>query len=286
MLAVAVSTIGRPALADLLRSLADADVRPVSVAVANQSGRPLPFATSGWPFPVTVVDSTGGVSRGRNDAVAALDGAGDVLAFPNDDTTYAPSLPGAVLACFGCATTAAVACRLDDPGGVRLVLPPARTLLSRRTVWRAIEPATFVRRTLFEAVGGFHTHLGVGAASAWGSGEGTDLLLRLMAAGGRIVSRPDLAVDGMGERRHLDDAQLVAKHRSYARGTGYLYRVHSYPPAARLRMLAGPVVRAGTLDDNLPLSLHLALARLLGRVEGLAGRSLARGRGYGRRIEP
>lgn len=285
--AVAVTTIGRPAVAQLLASLAASRTLPVSVAVAHQGEGPLPAPTEGWPFPLVVVRSGGGASRGRNEAVAALGGAGDVLAFPNDDSVYEPHLVEALRECFaGEGAPDAVAVRLEEHAGPRFVLPPPGTPLTKRTVWRAIEPTTFVRRPVFEAHGGFDEALGTGAGTDWGSGEGTDLLLRIMAAGGTVVSRSDLAVLGFGERRTLDDAAFVRKHRSYARGTGYLYRAHDYPARDRIRTLAGTVLTATRQDERLTLSLRLALARLLGRTEGLTGRSLARGRGFGRPLGP
>lgn len=285
--AVAITTVGRPRLRDLLDALARSQQLPVAVAVADQSGTGLQIDPHDYPFPLVVVPSSGGASRGRNDAVSALRGAGSVLAFPNDDSSYEPTLLGAVAACFsGPAAPDAVAVRLDEAGGARFVLPDPGVPLTRRTVWRAIEPAMFVTRAAFEAVGGFEETIGTGAGTAWGSGEGTDLLLRIMAAGRPVVSRSDLAVQGHGERRTLDDAAFVRKHRSYARGTGYVYRVHDYPLRDRLRTLAGTLATAGRQDDRLGLSLRLAVARLLGRVEGLTGRSLARGRGFGRRLAP
>ena len=254
--------------------------------VANQSGASLGLDPGAYPFPLHVLRSEGGASRGRNDGLAALDPACEVVAFPNDDSTYDPGTTAAVLSCFaGPHPPAAVACRLLDPRGERLRLPPPGTLLTRRTVWRAIEPATFFARGTLDRFGGFRPDLGTGSPSHWGSGEGTDLLLRVLAGGGRVVARPDITVHGAGERRGLDEDGLVAKHRAYARGTGYVYRLHGYGWYHRLRTLAGPLVKAATHDDDLRLSLRLARARSLGRLEGLSGRVL-RGwprRGVGRR---
>ena len=285
--AVAVTSIGRPALRSLLDGLAASTVLPVAVAVADQSsGSVVDLDAGAFPYPLIVVPSSGGASRGRNDAVAALDGAGDVLGFPNDDSRYGPDLVRSIQrAVQEDPAVAAVVTRLDESTGPRFLLPPVGTELTRRTVWRAIEPATFVSRKAFEQVGGFATHLGTGAAGDWGSGEGTDLLLRIMASGGRVVSRSDLAVLGTGERRELHEDDFVAKHRSYARGTGYLYRVHAYPMSARLRTLAGPAVGLARRQDRLGLSLRVAAARTVGRLEGLTGRSLERRR-LGTRLGP
>lgn len=274
-LGLAVTTIGRPQITDLLASVAESTTLPAAVAIANQSGRDLGLDPLAYPFPLVVLPSSGGVSRGRNDAVAALPAEVDVLGFPNDDSRYDPDICHAVAACFRAAPPpAALACRLEERSGARFALPGTGSPLNRRTVWRALEACTFVRRADFEAVGGFSPELGSGGPTPWGSGEGTDLLLRLMARGGRVVSRPDIVVHGTDERRALDDDQVVAKHRAYARGTGHVYRVHDYPLSSRLRILAGPWAHPLQHDPSLRVSLRVAAARSLGRFEGLTGRLL------------
>lgn len=273
-LGVAIPTIGRPALAEVLASLAASTVRPTAVAVANQSGRPLKIGTEELPFPVVVVTSEGGASAGRNDAVSSL-GDVDVVCFPNDDSCFPPETLERVAACFATPDPPdAVAATLADPGGPRFVLPASGRLLDRRTVWRAVEPAMFVRREALVRVGGFRADLGTGAPSPWGSGEGTDLMLRILESGGRVLSRPDIVVLGSGERRGLTPRQLVDKHRAYARGTGWVYREHGYPRSARLRILVAPLLKALQHDRSTALSLRLAVARSLGRFEGLRGRPL------------
>ncbi len=272
-LGLAVPTIGRPALSDLLRSAARSTHVPAAVVVANQSGHPLDLPCDELPFPVTVIESRGGASAGRNAAVAVLGDSVDVLCFPNDDCEYPPDSLAAVAAAFcGPDRPAALAATLADPDGPRFVLPGAGQPLDARTVWLAVEPATFVTRECFLQAGGFREDLGTGCGSPWGSGEGTDLLLTVLRSGGRVVSRPDVGVWASGERRGLTASEYVAKHRAYARGTGRVYGLHDYPLAARLRILAGPVVRALAHDPSPTLSLRLARARLLGRLEGLRER--------------
>lgn len=271
---LALSTTGRPTLVDLLGSAAASSVPPIAVAVADHTPRGdlhVPQAS----LPVEVVASTGGVSRGRNDAVQALRGRCEVVGFPNDDCTYPPDTLELVAAAFaGPGAPVAVACTLLEPAGPRFRLPPRGAALGRRTVWRAIEPATFFRVDAFLDAGGFRDDLGAGAETPWQSADGTDLLLRMMAAGGLVVSRPDLVVLGCGERKGLSADAFVAKHRAYARGTGYVYRAHAYPLHDRVRLVVAPLLKAPALDDSLRLALRLALARSLGRVEGLTGRRL------------
>jgi hypothetical protein len=272
---LALSTIGRPTLIALLDSLAVCSEPPTAVAVADHSpGADLRIERD-YPFPVLVVPSTGGASEGRNDAAEALGDRCDVLGFPNDDNLYIPSTLTEVGDSFARADAPdAVAGTLLEFGRPRYRLPGDGRLLNRRTVWRAIEPAVFLRRSAFESAGRFREDMGTGAASPWQSGDGTDLLLTLMAGGGRVQSRPAIVVLGRGERKGLSADALVAKHRAYARGTGFVYRTHRYPPHAQLRVLLSPLVKAAAHDPSLALSLRLSVARSAGRLEGLVGRPL------------
>jgi hypothetical protein len=270
LLGLAITTIGRPALAALLRSAAESSLPPAAVSIANQSGRPLDIDPEVYPFPVTIRPSSGGASAGRNDAINALpDGIG-VVGFPNDDSIYPRSALKAVVDRFASDDPpAAIAC--SSRAGVKYSrdLPPGGTDLDRYTVWRAIEWAIFVDRGVFAEHGGFRAELGTGAPSPWQSGEGTDLLLRLLSRGLPIVSAPEIEIFGPGERRDLTPDEFVAKHRKYARGTGHVYRTHPYPAHVRLRILIAPWLRLGTFDASLPLALRIAFARSFGRLEGL-----------------
>jgi hypothetical protein len=275
---LAVSSIGRPQLAELLQSAASSTVPPVAVAIADQSQAGLRLPPQPTPFPVEVVGSGGGASAGRNDAVRALAGRAAVLAFPNDDSLLPPATVAAVARCFAeRPDVVAVAGALVEGGTARFEQPPQGSALDPVTIWRAIEPAMFVRTSAFEAVGGFRTDLGTGSPGPWQSGEGTDLLLRLMRAGGTVLSRPDIEMTGRGERRDLTPTALVAKHRGYARGTGFVYRAHPYSTYRRWRTVAGPWLRPTAHAPERVLSLRIAVARSVGRVEGLLGRTLPGG---------
>jgi hypothetical protein len=270
--AVAITTVGRPELDRLLESLVSSSLPPVAVAIANQSGRPLKLERTEFPFRLDVVDSGGGVSRGRNDAVGALRGEGDILAFPNDDSIYPPSCLEDVAKAFEMAPQAsAIACSLVERGRPRFILPRGG-FLDRITVWRALEPSMFFRHEVFEEMSGFREDLGTGCSTPWQSGDGTDLLLRILEKGGVAIGRPEISVIGTGERRDLDADALVAKHRGYARGMGRVYRLHPYPLWVRARILVSPWLSLREHDPSINLSLRLAVARSVGRAEGLAGK--------------
>lgn len=270
---LALSTVGRPLLTELLSSAAASTRLPAAVAVADHTPNQDLTISGDYPFPVVVVPSVGGVARGRNDAAAALSARCDVLGFPNDDCLFPLTTIEQVSQAFaGPQPPAVVAGTLLDASGPRMRLPAAGTALDRRSVWRAIEPAMWVRSEVYEGADGLRDDLGTGADSPWQSGDGTDLLLRIMAGGGALRSRPDIVVLGRGERRDLAPDAFVAKHRAYARGTGYVFRLHSYPMRDQVRLVLAPLLKMATYDASLALSARIAAARAVGRIEGLAGR--------------
>jgi hypothetical protein len=282
VIGLAISTIGRPALTELLESAAASSQPPGAVAIANQSGRPLAIDIDRYPFPVTVVTSSSGASSGRNDALRALPDSVDVVGFPNDDSFYPPASLEVVASRFATDPPPdAVACSDGVGRAARSQLPAAGSVLDRRTAWLAVEWRTFVSRAAWVDVGGFRTDLGTGCRTPWQSGEGTDLLLRIIAGGGQVVSARDITIGGPGERRDLTDDQLVAKHRRYARGTGYVYRVHGYRVRDRLRILAGPWLGMRRFGPGIWLAVRIAIARFIGRIEGLSARCVDIGPGAG-----
>lgn len=285
-LGLAVSTIGRPALTVLLRSAAESSLPPAAVAVADQSGGRLVIDPAEYPFPVVVRPSSGGVSAGRNEAVAALPAEVDVVGFPNDDSWYPRTALEAVADRFRRVDPPdVVACSSDAMTQARR-LPVRGTALDRYSVWTAVEPGLFVARPAYVKHGGFRVDLGTGSPSPWQSGEGTDLLLRMLAQGARIESAIDIEVSGPGERRELTADEWIRKLRRYARGTGYVYRIHPYPTRVRLRILIAPWGRLLKLHAHPPMALRSSFARSVGRLEGLLARPFPDPRGRHSRNQP
>jgi hypothetical protein len=186
------------------------------------------------------VDSRGGASQGRNDAVAVLREDVDVIAFPNDHCLYREGTLEGVARLFDAdADLAGLAGTLLEPTGPRFKLPPSGRALNRWTVWRAIEPTIFVR----SCFAWFRPGIGTGSDSPWQAGEGTDLLLRLIRQGRRVVAAPEIVVLGRGERRSLSGQEWQTKLRSYARGTGYVLRLNRAGPLESLLFVLKPPLR-------------------------------------------
>ncbi|MCO5989117.1 glycosyltransferase [Actinoallomurus spadix] len=282
--AVVVSTIGRPQLLDrLLASLHEQTLRPSDVVVVDQSddGDTRKVVDS-WMdrLPVRRSTSARGLSIGRNVGIAAL-GDYDFVAFPDDDTSYLPDTLAQAAAAFASApAVGAISGRLvGTPGRPAQFTSFAdrRMRLDHRTVWTsAIENCCFFRRAFLRAVGGFDEDLGVGAASPWQSGEGTDLLLRGMKAGWPILFDPRIViVEYNPELPSLGERAYHVKARRYARGTGRVFRRH-HGIGSQVRVVVRPLAAAALSLARGRRALALwYLQRAIGRIEGITGRVLS-----------
>ncbi|NYF09994.1 hypothetical protein HDC94_001150 [Leifsonia sp. AK011] len=273
--AVVISTLGRvDALAALLGDLAAQTRPPLVVAVCDQSNDPESGVSDVCDahrdrLDIRVVTSPRGLSRGRNAAAAAVRGEADYLFFPNDTSRLGPDALERFRPRDG---VEAFAGQYRDAHGARTHVEAGLLPLAKNNVWAAMEPALFVRSDAFTASGGFDETLGSGASTPWQSGEGTELLLRLGRAGGRIQFDPDLVVEGVPESEGLDRAQRQRKLRAYGRGYGHILREWNYGARRRWAAVLGGFAlgirqpRRFTLGDG----WHVGL----GRAEGIMNRTL------------
>jgi GT2 family glycosyltransferase len=185
---VVVCTMDRPdALARCLRGLRECTPPPAQVVVVDQGARPAA------PEEVEYVRMTErGVSRGRNRGARAA--GHELLAFTDDDCVPAPDWVGALLRGFEEGVDGVTGRVLPLPGeGVAV---SSRTSTERRTFsgpgqtpWDIGTGGNLaLRRSAFEAVGGFDEALGPGTPAR--AAEDVDLLYRLADAGFTILYEP------------------------------------------------------------------------------------------------
>jgi glycosyltransferase involved in cell wall biosynthesis len=230
-----VSTLGRSTPLDVLfASLAAQDWPRFEVIVVDQNcddRLALICAPARWPFPLLHLNTPGerGAGRGRN--AGARHARGDVLLFPDDDCWYPPTLLSNAARQIGERGCDMLAGRAADAAGrgINGRYHSVPVWIGRRNVWTTqIEWMVFIRRSAFEAVGGYDEAIGVGAATPWGACEGQDITLRLLAAGGKAFYDPAL----YGHHRETDTRNpgpdMVRKARSYARGMGYVLSRHGF----------------------------------------------------------
>jgi glycosyltransferase involved in cell wall biosynthesis len=212
--------------------------------------------------------SSRGLSRAKNVGLEAA--SGEIVAFPDDDAWYPPGLLTRVNELLPSSPEfAGISARATDAdgrsdAGIRWYKRP--TVIDRFNIWRtSIEFTMFLRR---DAVSGlrFNEELDLGAGTPWGSGSGTDLLLRLLNRGYKVAYEPRLIVH---HPSHLSHPPSEEKALSYARGLGRVLRLNGYPLTLAAILCLRPLARAATQIARLDfkgaaLSRRIAFSRSAG----------------------
>jgi GT2 family glycosyltransferase len=268
-----VGTVGRvDELNRLLDSLERQTYRSFRVLVVDQNddGRAEPVL-SGRSIELVRLTSTPGLARARNAALGLV--VADVLAFPDDDCRYPPSLLTDVAKRLGAdAELDGLSLPTEDADGRRDAgWAGEPTLLTTRNLWNLVASAgLFLRRPLLERVGRFDEQLGIGGPGPWRSSEETDYVIRALREGARIAYDPSLAVEH--PLTVASGQALVARGRSEGASVGYLLRKHRYPPRTLGRMAVRPV--GGVILSLARRDVDRArfhAATLAGRIRGYVG---------------
>jgi GT2 family glycosyltransferase len=274
MISLVMATIGRTAeIRRLVDSLAVQSERRFELIAVDQNGddRLAPVLAEAAIHGIEVRhlhQDEANLSLARNCGIAAA--AYDVVGFPDDDCWYDPACLAEVGRAFADDTEldACIALWEDrDPGCAGL---PAHFLhwptVSRFRSVPISSITLFIKRHSLEQIGGFDTRLGVGR---WfGSGEETDLIMRLVRGGYRVRFVPTARVHHAVGGPQQEPPGYWQSLRRRARGTGAIYAKHRIPPPVVLRGLLSPVAKA--VLGRAP-SLGNGLAMALGRLEGYLG---------------
>lgn len=271
MISLIVATIRRvPELDRLLSSLEEQSYRDFEVIVIDQNPDDRLVAVLGDHACLRIehLRSERGLSRARNLGLRVA--RGDILAIPDDDCWYPKDLLASVAEwfeshpAFGLLGTALRDAEGNSSGPN---LPRASCRCTKSNVWKcAISPAMFLRQSVSRAVGGFNEHIGVGARSAYQSGEETDYVLRALELGFEMWYESSLTV-------HHPPMYSIERLRKttypFALGTGCVLRVHRYPlhelGAHLIRSLGGAAV---SLCRGNPAKAQVYLLRGAGQLVG------------------
>ncbi len=190
-----------------------------------------------------------GVSRARNLGIA--EASGEIVAFPDDDCWYAEDLLERIDRWFGESPSYSLLsiCVKDEEGNETASRWPRRSCdLNRRNALRTcLTACLFVRREALVATNGFDVRMGPGSGTPFGSGEDSDLALKVMAQGAKGWFEKSLWV---GHPARDPGHASPCRALDYGRGFGYLLRKHHYSPALWLFYLLRPLggtIRAAAL---------------------------------------
>ena len=269
-----VATVDRTgSLEHLLRSLSSQTHRSFRLVVVDQNAddRVDPLLAAHPDVEALHLRSARGLSRARNVALESLEA--DLVAFPDDDCTYAPDLLERVARRFtddeGLAGLTGRA--VSDDGSSDPSWEATGVVLDPHNRWnRVISFAIFLRRGLVVRVGAFDERLGLGAGSLWSSGEEVEYVLRALRSGARVEYDPELTVTHA--RKEHTAGELRAVGLRDGASVGWILRRHGYGRRTTTRMLLRPVggVAASLVrGDVTRASFHAAT--LAGRVRGYLG---------------
>jgi GT2 family glycosyltransferase len=180
----------------------------------------------GDKFAIIHLRSKRGLSRGRNLGMKAA--TGELIGFPDDDCWYEKDLLERVAAAFDTFPAVQVLTGMarDETGAPMGRWDRRAGTITRTNVWRrAVSMTIFVRQHVMEAVGQFDERLGVGSDTPFGSGEETDILIRIIDLGFTGVYDPTLTVYHPN-KKYLPEG--VDRSFGYGSGMGFvLAKSHS-----------------------------------------------------------
>lgn len=284
-LTLVVATVGRTEeIGRLIESLAEQSDKDFEVVLVDQNpddriARYISLGISRGLVIRHVRLPTKNLSGARNEGVRLA--RGDVVGFPDDDCWYDRHLVGALRALFSGNMDGVIGRWAEAYAQAGSASERDVTLATAR-IFRAGDTSSitlFLKTSVVVGLGGFDSRIGVG--QWFGSGEETDLLLRILKAGGvlarssQVIVHHAISADNgsarMDRRRRL---------RLRERGTGAIYAKHAISKGVVMRGLVGPFVRV-LWGRPARTSLLDSLATTLGRLEGYLRWRLIYGRTNG-----
>ncbi len=271
MISLVVATVNRVSeLERLLDSLCRQTYKDLELIVVDQNSdnRLIPVLDRHPELTIRHLRSGRGLSRARN--VGLPHAKGEIIGFPDDDCWYPEQVLAQVKEGFDThPESGALFTMLRD--GENLPIGPKwpghACFWSKEDIWVCgISPAGFVRRGVADAIGPFNEKIGIGAATAYQSGEDVDYFVRPLRLGWKIWYNPTFTVHHPSF--HALD-RIRERSYSYALGGGYTLRVHHYPFRSLLNIVVRSVGGAALylFRGNFVLSKSYLL-RVAGLVRG------------------
>jgi hypothetical protein len=194
-----------------------------------------------------------------------------VVGFPDDDAVYFPDTLDRLAGAFADPGLQVLCGQLVDPhgrGSAGMIRAPTDAI-ARLSWWGVFQCATSA--VLFVRHPGWHFAEDLGAGTWLGAGEDTDLVCRLMAAGGRAAYLPEVRI---GHPVVTTRTTPPDKVRSYARGYAAMVRrvfhhTRSPAPLAHLALTLAAGVAGIVRSSGDPVLRAAYRARLTGLMEGL-----------------
>lgn len=268
-----VATFGRSSeLKRLFDSLADQTCSNFEVIVVDQNLDDIvvPYVMQGIAKSLDIKHvrlEKANLSDARNYGI--LLAKNEIIAFPDDDCWYDTQTIETVSSLFYSES------KIDCIVGNWVEQTTGRSLqpyIFSRESWRkfrggeASSITLFLRREYIEKLGGFDCKLGVGCW--YGGAEETDLILRALESGAKILYDPSAKVHHNFNREPVGRILSVCrKARVRERGTGAIYAKHKLSYYVIIRGIVAPILLSIFRLNNFTILLRSAFVAL-GRLEG------------------
>lgn len=183
-----------------------------------------------------------GLSKARNLGMKFIENA-DIVAFPDDDCIYPENTLRTVIDYFkenpefDGLTGRSIDFNHHSSAGN---FSKEAGQLNLYNVWKqGISFTIFLKKNVIDNIKGFDEELGVGANTAWGSGEETDYLIRSIKQGFNINYTPELKI--IHPDPILDmNPKTYQRAYSYGAGMGRVLKKNHYPLWFKSKMLFRP----------------------------------------------
>ncbi|MEE2524679.1 glycosyltransferase [Pseudarthrobacter sp. J75] len=264
----------------LLRSLESQSFRYQQIVIVDQSNEQLAqdvlrrYQGHLVGF-IEVVMSMPGLSRARNRGLRSLRDGWELVLVPDDDVWLAGDASTFLTTAVKDGVVAGSGrLRPEQVGSSsRIGFPDTGREITQRTIWRnSIEACYFFTPDFFTATGYYDETLGLGSATPWLSGEGTDLLLRGISRAQKVAYVPGYELIET-TRPTLSAAENSARLRNYARGTGRVF-ARNYAVLPSMFLICRSLIKVVAQAPRGPQAISDNWNILIGRIEGLLGRVL------------
>jgi glycosyltransferase involved in cell wall biosynthesis len=280
LISLIVATLGRSM--EMERFLEHADKQSyckfeVIVVVDQNSDGQLEALIKRYESRMTIIQlrCSPGLSKARNAGIRVS--SGDIIAFPDDDCWYSPSLLESIVTLFEKNTnwdglTGRIVNEMNVVSGDAR-FDTASGYVTLPNVWRRACSATiFFTRETVEAIGNFDEELGPGAGTPWGGADDIDYVARAIKAGRTIfydpkisVFHPDLSVAAQADR--------LRRAYSYGAGIGRVWMKQKFPARVIGYYLVRPLVGVCvSLVTGCWMQARYRWAGFRGRLSGLMSR--------------
>lgn len=217
---------------------------------------------------IKILKTAKGLSRARNRAVK--DAIGEILAFPDDDCWYPKYMLSKVLDNFKkneCDIFTFKAC--DDSMKNIAPFDTGEGYCDKISIFKRVcSISLFMKKHVYDLLGGFDEELGLGSGTPWSSGEDYELPIRAIEQGYKVYYNSD--VYAHHEVQEIISSAAVARRGiSYSPAIGRIWKMYSYPLSYVLYMLIRPI--GGALINFFRLDFTKSIfyiCVLLGRLKG------------------